>query len=300
MADISFIIVSYNTALVTKRCVDYLYKALNRQKLNFEIIVVDNHSSDQTVKILKKYLSDNNFKLIINKKNLGFAKANNQAVKQATGKNLLFLNSDVMIMDVDFPRLIKFLDEDKQLGGLTVRVELENGKLDQACHRGFPTVWRAFCYYSGLEKLLRPIPLINRVFGGYHLVGLDLSTVHEIDSPSGAFYLVKRRVFDQINGFDEQFFMYGEDLDLSYRIKNQGYKIKYYPQYRVIHLKYQSGIANKNLMIKLKTKTYFYQAMIIFYKKHYWHQYPRLVNQFVLWLIKKKSGLNEKQLERIT
>ena len=284
MVDLSIIIVSFNTAQMTINCIESIIKSFGQgSKVVFEIIVVDNASTDGTIQEIQNYSAK--LKIIENKENLGFAKANNQAVKQAEGKYLLFLNSDVIVKDVNFNRLIELLDEDSQIGVLTVKVIRSDGEIDPACHRGFPTLWRSFCYFSKLEKLFGQWPILDRVFGGYHLVYFDKNIIHEIDSPSGAFYLTRKNLFDQITGFDEKFFMYGEDLDLSYRIKTQGFKVIFYPLDQVIHLKYQSGLAGKDVNYQKQIRKYFYQAMALFYKKYYSQKYPKLLNSLVYFLI---------------
>jgi GT2 family glycosyltransferase len=139
--------------------------------------------------------------------------------------------------------------------------------------------------------LTAKIPLLNRLFGGYHLTYLPLTTRHEIDTPTGAFFLARKDVLDVLKGFDEIFFMYGEDIDLSYRIKRLGYSIIYDPTFTVLHLKNQSGIKRKNnVTIQKKTRNYFYESMAIFYKKHYEQCYPRWINALVYAAINRKKS----------
>jgi len=159
---------------------------------------------------------------------------------------------------------LNYFEVNARVGALTVDVRLENGHMDPACHRGFPTVWNAFTYFLGLEKL-------GGVFGGYHMIGQNLTQIHKIGSGSGAFYLTRKSLLDRLQGFDESFFMYGEDLDLSYRIMQLGYDFIFYPRYKVLHLKHQSGFR----------KSPFFEAMTVFYRKHY-----ALHNHFLLnWLV---------------
>lgn len=295
MPTLSVIILSYNTQETTKQCLDSLIKSLNG--INCEIIVVDNGSTDGSVKViqnLKLKIQNENvkFKVILNQKNLGYPKGNNQGLKIATGKYILFLNSDAIIKQVHFKQLFQYLDARNDVGVLTVRVTLPNGTLDKASHRGFPTIWNAFCYFFKLETVFRKIPLLNKIFGGYHLVYKDLNSIHEIDSPSGAFYLTRKTILDKVKGFDETFFMYGEDLDLSYRIKQLGYIVLYYPLDHVVHLKYASGL-NKNCEeTKKRIKESFYQAMKIFYQKHYHSKHPYLINKLIYILIDIKKFIS--------
>lgn len=286
MTGLSIIILSYNTKRVTRQCLQSLFKNLKKiNKLEWEVIVVDNGSKDGSLQMLENYKVHKLIKLLKNKKNIGFAKANNQALKIAKGKYILFLNSDVIVEKVDFNKLIVYLDKNPKIGALTVKVRLPTGKIDPACHRGFPTPWNSFCYFSKLEKVFGKMPLIGRIFGGYHLAYLNLNTIHEVDSISGAFYFTRKDILKRLNGFDEKFFMYGEDIDLSLRIKKLGYKIFYYPLFQVTHLKYSSGLKKNNKA----TKKHFYKAMKIFYQKHYAKHYPLIFNQLIYLLIDFKS-----------
>lgn len=288
MVELSIIIPSFNTKDITRECLESLQKSV--KGVNCEIIVVDNASNDGSDEMLKNYETAH-FKLIENKKNLGFGRANNQGAISARGTYLLFLNSDVIVDNVDFHDLLAYLNEHKEMGGLTVKVLLPNGKIDPASHRGFPTIWNSLCYFGKLEALFGHLPFINRLVGGYHLTFHNLNTIHEIDSPTGAFFLVKREAFQQIQGFDESYFMYGEDIDLAYRLKQKGYKIIYYPRFNVLHLKYASGLKVEDQEIRYKTKLYFYEAMKIFYQKHYEKLHNSIVNKLVYFFINLKENV---------
>lgn len=290
--NLSVIILSYNTKKLTQKCVISLIDCLSKNKgLETEIIIVDNGSRDGSAETIKKIqitkskISNIKFKITLNKENIGYAKANNQGLKIASGKYILFLNSDTIVKEVDFNKLISYFENRPEVSVLTVKVLLPNGSIDPASHRGFPTVWNSFCYLSKLEKLFGNVYLLNRIFGGYHLKHLNLSTIHEIDSGSGAFYLTRKDILNKVNGFDEKFFMYGEDIDLSFQIKELGYKIIYYPSYTVIHLKHASGLETIDRVRKKETKKYFYDAMKIFYKKHYQSKYPNSLNKIVYLII---------------
>jgi len=291
MPILSIIILSYNTKEITRQCLDALVQSLDAiADHQFEIIVVDNASEDGSREMLRTYkqsFSTKNisFQTIFNAENEGFPKGNNAGVVNATGTYILFLNSDVIIKHVSWSHVLSYLDAHPDVGALTVRVTLLQGQIDPASHRGFPTVWNSFCYYSQLEKLTRPILGLNRIFGGYHLTSRDLSQVHTVDAISGAFFLARARVIAELQGFDETFFMYGEDLDLAYRMKEAGQSIVYYPEAEVLHLKYQSGLKKETDETEQKTKKYFYDAMRIFYRKHYearsWWILNRLVYTFI-------------------
>jgi len=294
----SVIILSYNTKDLTKRCIWALIKNLKtNNNFHWEIIILDNASSDRSGEMLKKIEKENKeIKVILSKKNLGFAKGNNEAFKTAKGRFVLYYNSDVIVQDINFEKLIGYLDQNPDIGGLTVKVNLTDGNIDPASHRGFPTLRNSFFYFLGLEKLTKNIPLLNKMFGGYHLTHLDLKSIHEIDSPTGAFFLVKKSILDKLGGFDEDFFFFGEDLDLSFRIKKLGYKIMYYPLFEVLHLKHaSSGDNKKKIKTKSMTRYHFYDAMKIFYEKHYEIYNPKLVNvsiYFLLNILKNKHAQN--------
>lgn len=296
MSRLSVIILSYNTASVTKRCLESLFVALRKAKGEFEVIVVENGSTDDSYRMLASFSKTVpekiRFILKRNDMNVGFTKGNNQGLNVATGRYVLFLNSDVLVGAIDFDEVLKFLDEHESVGALTVAVRLEENGLDMASHRGFPTLWNSFCYFSKLEAITASLPLLNRVFGGYHLTAKDMKAVHEVDAISGAFFLSRRDLLLRLKGFDEDFFMYGEDIDLSFRIKEKNFSVIYYPGCEVIHLKYQSGLKTGDAGVKEKTKNYFYEAMKIFFKKHYAKNYPAFVTPLVEALIDLKKHIS--------
>lgn len=297
MPKLSIIILSYNTRDIMFASLESLVNSLQKTAFTSEIIIVDNASEDGSAEMLKKFEKQYETKHLIitvylNKENVGFTKGNNQGVRKANGEYILFLNSDVITQHVEWDEILTYLDSHPDYGALTVRVELPTGEIDKASHRGFPTVWNAFSYYSGLEKMTQNIPLLNSIFGGYHLTHYRLDKIHFADAISGAFFLTRKSILDELNGFDEAFFMYGEDLDLAYRMKQIGYKIVYYPQSTVLHLKYQSGLKTDKKKTKNKTKEYFYNAMKIFYKKHYEKSTPFFINKLVYFFIDLKSKIS--------
>lgn len=289
MKDLSVIILSYNTQETTKRCLDTLIDNIKQCGSAIEIIVADNNSSDGSPEMLHEVKKEFPLKLLKLKENYGFSKANNLAAQEAVGRYVLYLNSDVIIQNIDFSELISFMDAYPHVGALTVRVELSNDTIDLASHRGFPTLWRSLCYFSGLEKIFGSIPLLNKIFGGYHLLHENFDKVHAIDSPSGAFFFTRKKLLEELGGFDETFFMYGEDIDLAYRIKQYGYSIEFNPDFSVLHLKYSSGLKNTDPDFQKKIRNHFYEAMKIFYNKHYRERYPPLVTSLVLLFIDLKN-----------
>lgn len=250
---------------------------------DYEVFVVDNGSSDDSAQSIKSLMPW--VKLIENKENLGFAKANNQAIQLAQGEYILLLNPDTENIDNGIEKTLNFMDKHPEIDAITCRVELADGKPDWACHRGFPTPWASFCYFLGLEKIFPK----SKLFGQYHLTYLALNEPHEIDVPSGCFFMVRRKVIEKVGLLDEAYFMYGEDVDWAYRIKKAGGKIYFYPDAKIIHYKgCSSGIKKEtqkktavSKATKIKAVNCFYDAMKIFYKKHYKTKYPFFIN----WLI---------------
>lgn len=292
MPSLSVIITSYNSRDITEDCLQKLKHNFQKYPLGYEVIVVDNGSTDGSPEMLHQLKSNwTELHLHLGKQNLGYTCGNNLGYSLSSGKYLLFLNSDVLIKDVNFNDLLAFLDRYEQVGVLTIKLMLNKKEIDPASHRGFPDLWRSFCYFFKLEKIFQPVPLLNSFFGGYHLIERDLNTIHQIDSPTGAFFLTRREIFARVKGFDEGFFMYGEDLDLSYRIKKLGYQVIYYPLFKADHLKGQSGINKyQDKKTSHQTKYHFYNAWKIFYQKHYAAKNNWLINQLVYLFINLKSN----------
>jgi GT2 family glycosyltransferase len=291
---LSIIIVSHNTKEITRNCLSYLQKNFKKYPLENEIIVVDNNSADGSVAMLeeekRKFKS---LRIISLNENLGYGKANNIGIKEAKGDFILLLNSDVYVEDLDFLDLINLFDAFNNLGALTVKVKLNNSLIDPASHRGLPSLWRSFSYFLKLEKLTKKIFLLNRLFGGYHLTYYNLEKIHLVEVISGAFFFTRRDTLVKVGGFDEDYFLYGEDVDLCYRIKKAGYDILYNPLWEVIHIKSVSGLKNKDCLKKLNTTFHFFNAMKIFYKKHYQSKYPFFIN----WLVNKILDYKIKNIE---
>ncbi len=290
---LSIIIVSFNTKDITLRCINSLRKNFAKYPLKYEIIVVDNGSVDGSVEELQIMKSKwDNFRLILSKTNLGYGKANNKGTDVARGKYILYLNSDAIVSDINFSDLIGFFDRQKDLGALTVKVKLSNGEIDPASHRGFPTPWASLTYFLKLENFFFNTPYLNKIFGKYHLAHLKTNTIHEIDVPTGAFLMVRSSIIKTIKGFDKDYFAYGEDVELAFRIRELGYKILYYPLWEVLHLKSVSGLKKKDPKIRAFTQFHFYNAMKIFYKKHYEGKYPWLFNRLIYLAIDLKKRLS--------
>ena len=258
MKDISVIIVNYNVKELLEQCIISVLSA--SKSLKTEIIVVDNNSFDGSVDFLNaKFGSNPDVKIIPSSVNLGFAKANNLGAKEASGEYLLILNPDTILQEDTLEKSLEFYKANSASGAVTCKLILPNGKLDLACRRSFPTPSVAVYRILGLSRLFPK----SKIFGKYNLTYLDENKTYEVDAIVGAFMLIKKEVYWHVNGFDEEYFMYGEDLDLCYRIKKAGYKIFYYPGTSIIHYK---GESTKKSSISYVNN--FYGAMQIFVKKN--------------------------------
>jgi hypothetical protein len=256
MIDLSIIIVNYNVKEFLQNLLDSLKKAA--QDFSHEIIVVDNASDDGSIEVIEERYSS--IKLIKNQKNIGFGKANNQALKIANGKYLLLINPDTIVKENTFHKLIKFLESANDAGIVGCKVLNPDGTLQLACRRGFPGPWTSFTKITGLSRLFPK----SKIFARYHLTYLNENETYEVDAISGAFMFIRRSVYEKIGGFDPDFFMYGEDLDLCYRCQKAGFKVYYFHETEIIHYK---GESTKRSRID-ETKV-FYNAMHLFVKKHF-------------------------------
>jgi hypothetical protein len=293
MIDLSIVIVSYNTKDVLRECLESIYKTA--KNLSFEVIVVDNASKDQTREEMQK-LDYPNFRFIQNKENLGFSKANNIGVRKTSGRYVLFLNPDVVVHSETLEGMVYFMDEEREAGAATCKVVLTNGKIDDASHRGFPTPWNSFTYFSGLAKIFGKI----EHFGGYNLKHLDLSQTHEIDALAGAFMIVRREAGEEVEWWDEDYFFYGEDLDFCYMLQQKGWKIYYVPEFTALHYKGVSGglkkvsqdITTADTETKKRSTKARFDAMRIFYKKHYEQKYSWFITHLVYTGISLKQFMS--------
>ena len=254
--DLSIIIVNYNVKEFLENALISIKKAI--EGINAEIFVVDNASEDGSVEMIKQKFPDVN--LIANSENLGFAKANNQALKLAKGKYILLINPDTIVQEDTFRVLLSFLESHPECGMVGCKVLNPDGTLQLACRRSFPTPWVAFTKMIGLSSLFPK----SKIFAKYNLTYLDPDEVAEVDAVSGSFMMIRREVYEKVGGLDEDFFMYGEDIDWCYRIKKAGWKIYYVPFTQIIHFKGESTKRSNIDEIRV-----FYEAMKIFVRKHY-------------------------------
>ncbi len=256
MTKLSVVIVNYNVKHFIEQCLFSVLKA--SENIACEVFVVDNNSVDGSVTLIKEKFPQVN--LIVNKTNTGFSVANNQALKIATGEYVLLLNPDTVVQEDTFAKILAFMDSHPDAGGLGVKMLDGQGNFAPESKRGLPTPEVAFYKMFGFSRFF---PKSKR-FGKYHLTYLSEDQLSEIDVMSGAFMLIRKTVLDKIGFLDETFFMYGEDIDLSYRIKKAGYKNYYFPDTQIIHYKGESTKRSS-----LNYVVIFYKAMAIFSKKHF-------------------------------
>ena len=253
--DLSIIIVNYNVKEFLQNLIHSIYKAA--QRITFEIIVVDNASNDGSVEFIKEKFPT--VKLFTNKENLGFSKANNIGLKEATGKYILLINPDTIVSEDTFDKMIRFFQENSEAGLAGCKILNPDGSLQLACRRSFPGPWTSFCKVTGLSNLFPQ----SRLFARYNLTYLNEDQTYEVDAISGSFMMFTKEIYEKVGGLDEQFFMYGEDLDFCYRVQKAGYKVLYVHSTQIIHYKGESTRRSS-----LDETKIFYSAMQLFVKKH--------------------------------
>lgn len=274
MIELSIIIVNYNV----KEFLLNLLESIQKASINIstEIIVIDNNSNDRSIEVVNlKYPS---VKTIANKINIGFGAANNQGLEISKGKHILLINPDTLVKENTFESMIKFLEKNSKVGLAGCKVLNPDGTLQLACRRSFPKPWVSFTKVAGLSRLFPN----SKLFAKYNLTYLDENDSYEVDAISGSFMMLTREAYEKVGGFDTDFFMYGEDLDLCYRIQKSGFKVYYISETEIIHYK---GESTKRSKID-ETKV-FYSAMHLFVKKHFSSSFiVELILQFAIILRK--------------
>lgn len=276
---VAVIIVAYNSGTYLDRCLESLAQT-ESPGIGLTVTVVDNNSIDGTPERLTGF-EGLRLQLLRNDRNVGFAAAANRGIRATESEYVLLLNPDTVVGPRVIRRMVEFLGDHPDAGIVSPKLVMEDGRIDPACHRGFPTPWASVSYFTGLERLFPRV----RLFNGYHRWDLPLEEPHEVDAISGAFFFARRAVLEAIGGFDEAFFMYGEDIDACLRAREQGFRVYYDPRETVLHVKGTStGIqahslvaSQANRAARVRTLDAFYDSMLVFYDKHYARRYPRLV-----------------------
>lgn len=277
MPDISVIIVNHNAAPYVRGAIASLKAATVR---SFETIVMDNSDgpTDDCGADIHRMVE-----------NRGFGTACNQGAALASGELLLFLNPDSELQPGALDAVCRMLEESENAGLAGIRTILPDGSFEPGCLRGFPTPARAAAYYLGLERLFPQ----NRLCGGYHMTWLDREKNHEVDSVSGSFMLLRRSLFEELGGFDEDYFMYGEDMDLCLRIRERGLRVLYCADGLMLHHHGKCGRSPRQTAA-------FYDSMLLFYEKHYRRQYPKIVCAAVRTAVDLMKRRALRKLERET
>lgn len=252
---LSVIIVNYNVKFFVEQCLLSVERALCG--VNAEVFLVDNNSTDGSVAYLQGKFPW--IRLIENHENVGFARANNQAIRESRGEYVLLLNPDTFVGESVLRECIDFMDNTPKAGICGVGMLKVDGSFAPESRRGVPTPWVSFCKMSGLGSLFPK----SKLFGKYYMQYLNRQAINKIDIVSGAFMFIRREALNKVGLLDESFYMYGEDVDLSYRVLQAGYENYYLPT-QILHYKGES--TKKDSLKYINT---FYTAMLIFFKKHF-------------------------------
>ncbi len=269
---LSIVIVNYNVQYFLEQCLYSVYRAISN--IDSEVIVVDNDSKDGSCELIRAKFSW--VTLIENKENVGFSKANNQGIKIAKGKYVLLLNPDTIVEENTFQKCIEFMELHPDAGALGVKMVDGTGSFLPESKRGLPTPFVAFWKIFGFSKLFPK----SKLFGQYHLSYLPEDKIAEVDVLSGAYFFLRASCLEKSGLLDESFFMYGEDIDLSYRIQKSGHKNYYFPDTKIIHYKGESTKKGSLNYVKV-----FYSAMIIFTKKHFGKNQAGLFNSLIQFAV---------------
>ena len=289
--DLSVIILNYNSADYLKKCLESIINS-DIGNYQYEVIVIDNCSPDNSIEIAKSVKSSN-IKYLELKNNLGFAHGNNQGLNEINSKTrfVLFLNPDTIVQKDSFKNMIKFFDQNEKVDAATCQINLAlTGEMQPECHRGFPTPWNSLCHFSGLSKLFPH----SKIFSGYFLGYLDKTIPHQIDACVGAFLMVKKRVGDKVKWWNEKYFFYGEDLDFCYQLKKQHFNLFFNPNCKITHFQgVSSGLISKSKHLskasretKIKVAKASTNAMRIFYQENLFSNYSAPVRFLVMTGIK--------------
>lgn len=283
MKKVSAIIVNFNTKDILLTCIKNLHDS---DYPDLEIIVVDNGSTDGSYEAVKVAFPD---VIAVKSENVGLAAGSNLGYESSTGDYLLYLGSDAYPERSTITNMVNYMEANPSVGISTSALVLRNGTVDMDAHRGFPTPWAAITHFIKLNRLFPKSKLFNQYFLGYK----DMSTPHEIDLCISHFMMMRREILEKVGKWDEDYFVYGEDVDMCYRTKQAGYKIMYLPQFKTLHYKGASvGIRKESSDVSAATKETRLKmskertiAMRLFYRKHYAKKYPAFATGFVIFAI---------------
>ena len=286
MADLGIVILNWNTRDLLKRCLETVYAS--QGDLSFQVIVVDNASTDDSAAMVRADFSQ--AQLIVSATNGGYSYGNNLGLRALGFKDkdratdapryALLLNPDTELPPEGLRDMVAFMDAHPKVGAAGPKLVLMDGSLDRACRRSFPTPLISLYHFSGLAKLFPNSPRFAR----YNMTYLPIDQEAEVDSVVGAYMQVRREAIEAVGLLDEVFFMYGEDLDWAYRIKNAGWSVVYHPQVVVKHVKRAASRQSQRAQLE------FWRAMLIFYRKHYRTTTPLWLHSLVMTGLLLKGG----------
>lgn len=287
MHDLGIVIVNWNTCDYLERCLETVFAS--EGDFSYKVVVVDNNSNDDSVPMVRDKFPQAD--LIVNDENIGYPRANNVGLRHLgyQGKNnvdasapryALLLNPDTELPTTALYHMIQFMDSRPDVGVAGPKLILNDGSLDKACRRGFPTPMVSFYHYSGLAKLFPK----NERFGRYNMTFADENEELEVDSVVGAYMQVRKEAIEKAGLLDGNFFMYGEDLDWAYRITQADYKVWYYPTVVVHHIKRAASRQSQ------KAQFEFWRAMLIFYRKHFRETTILPIHMMILGVLLMKGG----------
>lgn len=275
MLDVSIVITVYRSKAFLDECIQSVRSSVKHH--SYEIIVVDDASNDGTAETMNKKYPGINY--IQNKENLGYVRSNNIGMKRSSGEHVLSLNNDTVIKDEAIDKLIEFMEKNTAAGAVGPKILNVDGSVQLQCRRSFPKPLNSLSYFTGLSRFFPK----SRFFGSYLLTYLDDKTTVEVDSLCGAAMMVRREVIDKVGLMDESYFMYGDDIDWCYRIKQAGFRVFYFPEAQILHYGGKGGSRKQSYRNIFE----FYRAMAIFHKKHYSKSHFFAVNWLVyagIWL----------------
>jgi GT2 family glycosyltransferase len=268
--DISIVIVNYNAKDFLEKCLRAVFQEM--KGVDFEVWLVDNASKDDSLEMVRREFPE--VRIIANKENVGFAKANNQAIEKAKGRYIFLLNPDTILLDENLKELVGFLEEHPEAGACGPLVLNNDGSMQRQCKRGDPTFWTSFTYYSGLWRLFPESQWWRKTFGRYFVLDKPDDEACEVDQLSGAAMIVKKEAIDKIGPMSEDYVMYWEDVDWCFRIRAGGWKIYYVPLARITHY---GGASGSQLRV-FKNLWYFHWGACLFYRRYLAHRYFFAIN----------------------
>jgi len=277
---LSVVIVNYNTPDLVNQAVRSIEDTTTLS--DYEIVVVNNGGAEMT------YAAANEKVTSLAAENKGFGHACNIGARAARGKYLLFLNPDTLMHNQTLDKSVAYMEQNPGIGMLGVCSRRENGAFDHGCKRGFPTPFASLCYFTGMDKLFPK----SRQIGAYRQTFLPEDGINDVDSVSGAYMLIPNALFRELNGFDVSFFMYGEDLDLCYRVKQADRRVVYYGEAAITHLKGQSGLLTSSKAVV----DHFYDGMVMFYNKYYQAEYGTFMAKIAMFGI---TTMRKRALRRL-